>query len=51
LIKKLGLADTPALDAAIDEVLEKMGSSNRNKQRAVVYALLVKKFGKESMFM
>jgi hypothetical protein len=51
LIKKLGLADSPALDQAIDEVLEKMGSSNKNKQRAVVYALLAKKFGKESMFL
>ena len=50
LIKKLGLDDSPALDAAIAEVLEQLGSSNKNKQRAVVYALLAKKFGKESMF-
>ena len=50
LINKLGLADGPALDAAIAEVMEQMGSSNRNKHRAVVYALLAKKFGKESMF-
>lgn len=51
LIKKLGLADSPALDAAIEEVMTQMGSSNRNKHRAVVYALLAKKFGKESMFL
>ncbi|HLO46170.1 MAG TPA: DUF2853 family protein [Leadbetterella sp.] len=51
LIKKLGLADSPALDAAIAEVMEQLGSSNKNKQRAVVYALLAKKFGKESMFL
>lgn len=51
LIKKLGLEDSPALDSAISEVLEQLGSSNKNKQRAVVYALLAKKFGKESMFL
>ncbi len=50
LIKKLGLADGPALDAAIEEVLEKMGTSNKSKYRAVVYSLLAKKFGKESLF-
>ena len=50
LIKKLGLSDGPALDAAIGEVAEKLGKSNRNKYRAMVYYLLVKKFGKESVF-
>lgn len=50
LIKKLGLADGPELDTAIDEVMEKMGKGNRNKYRAVVYALLAKKFGKESIY-
>lgn len=50
LIKKLGLADSPALDAAIAEAMEKMGSSNRNKYRAVVYAWLTVKFGKESVY-
>ncbi|MDP5120864.1 MAG: DUF2853 family protein [Spirosomaceae bacterium] len=50
LIKKLGLADGPELDSAIAEVMEKMGSSNRNKYRAVVYAMLCKKFGKESIY-
>ena len=50
LIGKLGLADGPALDDAIDEVMEKLGKSNRNKYRAVVYALLVQKFGKESLY-
>ena len=51
LIKKLGLADGPALDAAIKEVCEAMGSANRNKYRALFYAALVKKFGKESVYM
>lgn len=50
LIKKLGLSDGPALDAAINEVAEQLGKSNRNKYRGMVYYLLVKKFGKESMF-
>ena len=50
LIKKLGLADGPTLDAAIKEVVEKLGQSNRNKYRAIFYYLLVQKFGKESMF-
>lgn len=51
LIKKLGLEDGPALDDAINEVITQLGTSNKNKQRAVVYALLAKKFGKESMFL
>lgn len=50
LIKKLGLADGPELGKAIDEVIEKLGVSNKNKYRANVYALLAKKFGKESLF-
>ncbi len=50
LIKKLGLKDGPALDAAIKKVCEKLGSSNRNKYRAMFYYLLCKEFGKESIY-
>ncbi|MCH4553458.1 DUF2853 family protein [Aestuariibaculum lutulentum] len=50
LIKKLGLADGPDLDAGIDAVMEQYGKSNRNKYRAVVYYLLTKHFGKESVY-
>ena len=50
LIKKLGLSDSPALDQAIDAVMEKYGRSNRNKYRAVVYYLLAKHFNKESVY-
>lgn len=50
LIKKLGLKDGPELDKAIDEVIEQVGRSNRSKYRAIVYALLVKKFKKESVY-
>ena len=50
LIKKLGLKDGPNLDAAIKKVCEKLGSSNRNKYRAMFYYLLCKEFGKESVY-
>ncbi len=50
LIKKLGLADGPELDAAIREVAEQFGSANRNKYRVVFYYLLALKFGKESIY-
>ena len=51
LKKKLGLDENDdTLDAAIKEVCETMGSSNRNKYRALFYALLVKKFGKEDVY-
>ena len=51
LIKKLGLSDGSALDSAIEEVMAAMGSGNKSKYRAVAYAMLAKKFGKEGMFL
>ena len=50
LIKKLGLSDGAKLDNAIDAVIEKVGKSNRNKYRAIVYYLLVKELGQESKY-
>lgn len=50
LIKKLGLADGPKLMEAINAVLDTYGRSERNKHRAVVYYMLVKHFGKESVY-
>ena len=50
LIKKLGLADGPALDEGINAVIETYGKSERNKYRAVVYYMLTKHFGKESVY-
>ncbi len=50
LIGKLGLPDGPDLDDAISSVVEQLGSSNRNKYRAVFYSLLVMKLGKESFY-
>mgnify|MGYP001274731382 FL=1 len=50
LIKKLGLADSPALMDAINQVIETYGRSERNKYRAVVYYMLTKHFGRESVY-
>ncbi len=50
LKKKLGLTDSQDLDGAIDKVIDQYGRSERNKYRAVVYYLLVKHFGKESVY-
>ncbi|CAA6812149.1 MAG: DUF2853 domain-containing protein [uncultured Sulfurovum sp.] len=51
LKKKLGLnSSDEELDAAIKKVCEAMGTSNRNKYRALFYALLTKDFNKESIY-
>lgn len=50
LIKKLGLSDGPELMDAINSVIETYGRSERNKYRAVVYYMLAKHFGKESIY-
>ncbi|MEQ9260199.1 MAG: DUF2853 family protein [Roseovarius sp.] len=50
LVKKLGLADGPQLMDAINQVIETYGKSERNKYRAVVYYMLTKHFGKESVY-
>ncbi|MBP6397844.1 MAG: DUF2853 family protein [Saprospiraceae bacterium] len=47
---KLGISDEAQMDEAIKEVVEQMGSSNRSKHRAIFYALLVKRFGKEELY-
>jgi len=50
LLKKLGLDDSPKLDAAIKEVCTEMGSSNRKKYRAMFYYLLVIKLKQEAFY-
>lgn len=51
LAKKLQVPyDDVVYDKAIKAVCEKLGSSNRNKYRALFYALLTKEFGKESLY-
>ncbi len=50
LIKKLALSDGPQLIDAIRKAIDTYGQSERNKYRAVVYYMLVKHFGKESVY-
>lgn len=50
LIKKLGLADGPKLDEGIEKAMDTYGRSTRAKYRAVVYYMLTKHFGKESVY-
>ena len=50
LIKKLGLEDGDNLDAAIQTVCEKLGTSNKKKYRALFYYLLVKELGAEANY-
>ncbi len=50
IAKKLGVNDATKQDAAIKKACEKMGSSNRNKYRALFYALIAKDLGKENVY-
>ncbi|MBU2992342.1 DUF2853 family protein [Octadecabacter sp. 1_MG-2023] len=50
LMKKLGLADGPQLMEAINAAIETYGKSERSKYRAVIYYMLTKHFGKESVY-
>lgn len=50
LKKKLGLPEGPELLAAINDVVEKYGSSNRHKYRAVIYYQLCVHFKKQSVY-
>ena len=49
LMKKLGMDDSPELDAAVKEICETM-KDVRMKGRITFYYLLTKKFGKESVY-
>ncbi|MGB3590396.1 MAG: DUF2853 family protein [Nonlabens sp.] len=49
LQKKLGL-EGDDLMSSVETVMERYGKSNRNKYRAVVYYLLCKHHGKESVY-
>lgn len=50
LIAKLGVSNQKEMDAAISDVIQQFGSTNRNKFRAIFYYLLVKKLGKEHLY-
>lgn len=47
--KKLSMSGA-AVDKAISETCSEMGSSNKNKYRAIFYAMVCKKLGKESIY-
>lgn len=49
-MKKLGMTDAAAVDAGVTKVLDMYGEKSRTKYRAVVYYLLTKEFGKESVY-
>lgn len=50
ITKKLGEKSQAKADGAIAYAIEKIGPSNRHKQRAVFYYLIVKKLKKEAKF-
>ena len=50
LMKKLGMSDSPKLMEGIKTVMDKYGSSNKNKHRAVVYYMLCNHFKKASVY-
>lgn len=50
LIKKLALKDGPELQDGIHKVIEIYGKSERNKYRAVIYYMLTRHFGRESIY-
>ena len=50
LINKLGLSDSSDLMDAINSVIDQYGRSDKNKHRAVIYYMLAKHFGKESVY-
>ena len=50
LVKKLGLKDSPQLMDAVKSVVEKYGSANKNKHRAVGYYMWCKHFNKASAY-
>ncbi|SHG34683.1 DUF2853 family protein [Flagellimonas flava] len=50
LMKKLGLDESADLMNAINSVIDQYGRSEKNKHRAVIYYMLAKHFGKESVY-
>ncbi len=48
--KKLGVKSNADADKALAKVMDKYGSSNRNKYRAVVYYMLTIELNKESVY-
>ena len=51
LMKKLGITNETEMTEAITKATELMGSSNKNKYRAIYYYLLTKELNKENTFL
>lgn len=51
VMKKLGVEDAEKAMGGVYSAIDTYGKSNRNKYRAVLYYLLTKHFGKESVFL
>ncbi|WP_316015198.1 DUF2853 family protein [Roseobacter sp. HKCCA0434] len=50
VMKKLGITDEDSAMGAVQKAIETYGRSNRNKYRAVLYYIITKQQGKESVF-
>lgn len=50
LVRKLGLTDGPQLNEAINAAIDACGRSDRDPYRPVVYYMLCRHFGKESVY-
>ena len=50
VMKRLGVDDAEKAMGGVYSAIDTYGKSNRNKYRAVLYYLLTKHFGKESVF-
>ena len=48
LVKRLGLPDTSKLDGMLNRAIDRMGRSNRNKSRAVLYYILTRDAKREA---
>jgi small subunit ribosomal protein S1 len=48
LVKRLGLPDSAKLDAMLNKALDRMGRSNKNKSRAVLYYILTQDAKREA---
>ncbi|QIK41945.1 DUF2853 family protein [Pontivivens nitratireducens] len=49
-MKKLGMTDADSAMGAVQKAIETYGRSNTNKYRAVLYYIITKQQGKESVF-
>ena len=50
MTKKLGLTNAKEMEAGLNKVMAEYGKECRTKYRAVVYYMLTKHFGKESIY-